>query len=175
MKKVQIVLDRPVTAATATRGDDPTIQERHARDLALQTLEQIEMRLQAIQTETRSQIQQVGTHVIDLAINVAKSLFANDSELLNRRLDRFIELGIECSAPAQISTIAVHPECCEAIEKWKQDDSLRDLKIVGDPMIQPGDCRVETDEQGLLMELDSFLQAAHDELLQPLSPNGPQD
>ena len=130
-----------------------------AAEELVQTIQSIEAKLAAISETIQAQNQSVVAAATEYGLEIVRLLLQNDDELIEKRLLRYVEIGLAQNDPeAGEPQIYVHSECLEGLKTWMAAAGKLNLELHADDSILPGDCRIEVGETGLLASVESQLE-----------------
>ena len=131
---------------------------------AVAALRQTINKMDHIENEIQQRLDKIEGKIVDVAANIAEGVLNEDRDLIDERVQRFLELSMQQMLPLKVRSVYLHPSCHSAVESWLEKTSESSIEIFEDASILPGDCRVECDETGIVARLDNYLQAATAEL-----------
>ncbi|MEM8736046.1 MAG: FliH/SctL family protein, partial [Planctomycetota bacterium] len=95
-------------------------------------------------------------------IELTRVLVGTESELVNQRLQRFLDTAFEAIQPDKCVRIIVHPEQQAMIAEWLQASGRTEFELQVDAGLAPGDCRIDGESSGFSATLDAFLDRARE-------------
>lgn len=128
-------------------------------DRALETLQQISTELAKIDSLVRDEIDQCKRAVTSLAVDIAHAVLNGEMDLVEQRVKQYVSAALDASRPDVAKTVYVHPSCLPAIHAWADDSQVTNIDFRQDPALQPGDCRIETGDVGILAAFQDQLGA----------------
>ena len=159
MKNITLNFEFPLVDVAICPTNDPEYVAQRTRGEALETLASVSSQLSAIDKRLSEQFSLFQDQLIGLSANVAQQVLQSDDELIERRLRQYVELGMECSPNVSVTSIAVHPSCVDYLSEWTKESELSSIRVVPDASISRGDCRLEHEDQGFWLSLESQLQS----------------
>lgn len=171
MKTLQVVFERALRSAAIARPDDPEAIQRAIEKQALQTLETIGVRMSQIESGIQTWMQELREHSVCIAIDIAKAVLQTDDELIETRVRQFADFSLESIPSTRLTAVCVHPDCADTIRDWIQSSELGELEIRSDPRIDPGDCRLESGDAGVMATLESCFHSVVEQLTHPNEKN----
>ena len=174
MKKIKF--DRPLSAAfspnvpTTIREYDSTQVEERIKSIrtAFTTLtasiKQLESQIESNQRQTEARIR-------EMAMEIVRGFALSDEELILSRLRHFMEDMSDVFSPGEDLRIAVNAQTADLIPRLVEEIETCP-KIEIDATLQNGECRVESNQQGMFMSLDAQLDQIRNRLQQKASAVG---
>ncbi|MEM6470749.1 MAG: FliH/SctL family protein [Planctomycetota bacterium] len=170
MVTIRVPFKRPVASVSTPNGSvvaapspTPNAEAEQLRsDRALKTLEGIAAIVQSMAEEQDRQFSEAKQQLALAAIEVCRQVLGEDSELLQQRVQHFVDLAIQENAAHRSTTSLtafVHPTCVSMIQNWTLEHEMTNLHCKPDATLAPGDCRVESEGKGIAASLDAFLEA----------------
>jgi flagellar biosynthesis/type III secretory pathway protein FliH len=145
-----VTIQQASTAASPTKSHDAE---------AVDTLRAIETRLSALEAELHNRMDQVGQRIISLAIEITGSILNEDDSLIEKRVRHYLELALDQSDIVGHRTVYVHPTCVPPIKRWIEETGVDSITVKEDVSVIPGDCRLESGNNGVSLALDAYLDA----------------
>ena len=147
---------------TQEPGDAEALQHKHDEQVqaAKNTLDSIADQFVQLNELIRGQVEAFKTKTANVAIRIAKEAVGSDETLVEQRVTHFANILTHQIPNQQNVTLFVHPSCLERINQWAAELGRDELVIQADGTVQPGDCRIEINENGLLASIDAYLEAA---------------
>ncbi|MFN3191429.1 MAG: FliH/SctL family protein [Aureliella sp.] len=140
-----------------TTTPDTTYQEE-----ALQTLQGLAGKLDSHYAGVVTQIAEMRNSYASGVIELTRVLVGADTELVERRLQRFLDTAFEAIQPAKCIRIVVHPDQRAMITEWLEASGRQEFELQVDVSLLPGDCRVDSESSGFSATLDAFLDRARE-------------
>ena len=168
MNRFQIQFDSSLTNACFWVPTEDVADTRESHEDAIATLNQIAQQIERIETQVADKIAAFTEHVASTAIEVARTVIHSDQELVERQVRNFVQQAMDSVASMQTKpglTISVNPACVETIHDWAKESDATNIQVNPDESIPPGDCRIESGDQGVSASLDTLLQMILDRLL----------
>ena len=130
---------------------------------AIESLQAIASALAALEQSFSQQLIEMQARLTGMAVSIAK-IVLHDNDLIQSRVETFVNSAIEEFRPAVPESVYVHPSCVDVITKWIESSSQSAVAVQADPNVHPGDCRVEASGVGLVAALDNLLEVSLAEL-----------
>ncbi len=158
--------DCEVVEIDVARNDEADRQREmeHFDNVEL-TLKKIESQLTKTNEELSSIRNQVIEIVTQFAETLARTLFTKDIELVERRLNTSIEAGLSQFDPSSATVVWVNGTCLTSIQQQISNRDSEPIEICEDPLLLPGDCRIENGNDGIIARLENQLQSARNSVL----------
>lgn len=129
------------------------------------TMKNIERQLENNNHQLTRIRQQMTEITIQFAEDLARTLFSEDVALHQQRLRSSIvagmtELDVESSVKLWVNGAGASAIVQEIVEGQSMA-----IEVCDDPLLQPGDCRLETENDGLIARLENQLECVRDKIL----------
>ena len=120
----------------------------------------------------RNQNRTIESKAADYATEIVQSILQLDDELVQKRVQRYIELAFDNVGNNHSATVFVHPRLRGTLDSWASENQFLEMVIEADSSLAEGDCRLEFDDSGLLASLDFQLGVVKQKLLHAIAEQG---
>ena len=148
------------TAADNTHQAAPPATECETSTAAVQTLAAMNAQLTLLDQTLKDELASIGAHLVAAATQIAKEALGSDNALVEERVAHFADVLLRKIPSDRSAVFYVHPSCVATLSDWMSRQQDAAMTIQPDATVEPGDCRIESDDKGFLASLDSFLHAA---------------
>ena len=127
---------------------------------AMRSLQAIHQNLQTLDDRLNQELANLRSHLVSAARHIACEAIGSEDELVEKQVVHFAEILIGQMQPSSDVVFFVNPRCIAYLTAWLARSDRSDLAVQPDASVDPGDCRIESGDKGLLASLDSFLHEA---------------
>jgi flagellar biosynthesis/type III secretory pathway protein FliH len=131
---------------------------------AMAALRCLPQRLAEIESMLRDRLDLLQEQIARIAVKVARNVLNDDQVLIQKRVEKYVQIAFDQSPKFVPQTIHVHPDCAAAINDWVEKTGNQTIEVKADMTIAPGDCRVDSSASGIALMLDAYLDAVFEQL-----------
>jgi nucleotide-binding universal stress UspA family protein len=167
---VAAVVPTPLPSSAPVRVDELNTAEQETLRLLVNNLTEIASELQEQQNQRLEEMQQVA---VELALAVASRLVHERIEAGDYAVELLVRQAVERLKTNQPVTIYLNPQDVQLLEKRLAKCQppaldLVNLRLVGDALLERGDCRAEAGDTSVLSQMQEQLAGMRRHLLETL-------